>query len=159
MSGELYLRNNQRTRSINRRLLRWLIRDLLTDLLQQEDFDLTVHLVGKRQMTRLNETHLRHSGSTDVITFGYSDAKSTEHLSGEIFVCVDEAETQSRRFRTTWTSELVRYIIHGLLHIRGYDDQEPTARRRMKREENRLLKEIGTRFGLSKLELKSRLLM
>lgn len=159
MSGELYLRNNQRTRSINRRLLRWIIRSLLTDLLQQEDFDLTVHLVGQRQMTRLNETHLQHSGSTDVITFGYSDAKSAEPLSGEIFVCVDEAMTQSKRFRTTWTSELVRYIIHGLLHIKGYDDQEPTARRRMKREENRLLKEIGARFGLSKLELKTRLSM
>jgi probable rRNA maturation factor len=159
MSGELYLRNSQRTRSINRRLLRWIIRDVLTDLLQQEDFDLTVHLIGKRQMTRLNETHLQHSGSTDVITFGYSNPESTEPLSGEIFVCVDEAMTQSKRFHTTWTSELVRYIIHGLLHISGYDDLEPTARRRMKREENRLLKAIGTRFGLSKLEMKTRLSM
>jgi probable rRNA maturation factor len=157
MSGELYLRNNQRTRSINRRLLRWIIRDLLADLLQQEDFDLTIHLIGSRQMTRINETHLQHSGSTDVITFDYSDINSTEPLSGEIFVCVDEAIIQSSRFHTTWTSELVRYIIHGLLHLRGYDDLEPTTRRRMKREENRLLKEISLRFGLSKLELKTRL--
>jgi probable rRNA maturation factor len=157
MSGELYFRNRQRTRSVNQRWLRWMIRDLLTELVQLENFDLTVHLVGEREMTRINETYLQHAGSTDVITFDYSEGPSSDFLAGEIFVCLDEALIQAKRFRTTWQGELVRYIIHGLLHLKGYDDLQPAARRKMKRQENRLLKEISLRFRLSKLELKTRL--
>jgi probable rRNA maturation factor len=157
MSGELYFRNRQHTRLINRRWLRWMIRELITDLLQLEDFDVTINLVGEREMTRINETHLQHAGSTDVITFDYSPGPPAELLAGELFVCLDEAVLQAKRFRTTWQSELVRYIIHGLLHLKGFDDLQPVARRKMKRQENRLLKEINVRFRLSKLELKTRL--
>jgi ssRNA-specific RNase YbeY (16S rRNA maturation enzyme) len=69
MSGELSLSNHQRTRKLDLRLLRWITRELLRDLLYAEDYALSVHLVNAREMTRLNETHLRHAGSTDVITF------------------------------------------------------------------------------------------
>jgi rRNA maturation RNase YbeY len=72
-------------------------------------------------------------------------------LHGEIFVCLDEAVSQARRFRTTWTSELVRYVIHGILHLLGHDDSRPVVRRKMKREENRLLREITRRFPLRKI--------
>ena len=42
---------------------------------------------------------------------------------GKSFVCLDEAVRQARRFHTTWQSELVRYVVHGVLHLLGYDDQ------------------------------------
>jgi probable rRNA maturation factor len=61
------------------------------------------------------------------------------------------AVAQSREFGTDWRAELVRYVIHGLLHLLGHDDREPAARRRMKRVESRLLRDIGRRFALSKL--------
>jgi probable rRNA maturation factor len=156
MSGELSLSNHQRTRKLDLRLLRSVIRELLRDLLHAEDHDLAVHIVNAREMTRLNETHLHHAGSTDVITFDYSEG-TTETLAGEIFICLEEAVIQAARFRTLWQAELVRYIVHGLLHLRGYDDTRPAARRKMKREENRLLKELGRRFHLRKLERNSRL--
>jgi probable rRNA maturation factor len=157
MSGKLYLLNRQRTRHIDRRWLRWMVKGLLTDLLHLEDFDLAIHLVAEREMTRVNEEQLQHAGSTDVITFDYSGSPGSEPLMGELFICVDEALIQAKRFKTTWQSETIRYIIHGLLHLRGYDDLQPAARRKMKREENKLLKELGTRFRLSKIEGKSTL--
>ena len=43
-------------------------------------------------------------------------------LHGEIFICVDEAIRQARRFGTIWQSEIVRYLIHGVLHLLGFDD-------------------------------------
>ena len=76
-------------------------------------------------------------------------------LHGEIFICLDDAVKQARAFRTTWQSELERYVIHGLLHLCGHDDLKPTARRNMKREENRLLRAITKRFVLSELEIRS----
>src|SRR4051794_37334727 len=111
MSGELSLFNHQRVRPLDRRLLRGLISELLSDLLQLKDYDLTVHIVNAREMTRLNETHLQHAGSTDVITFDYADAVTADGLQGEIFVCMDEALIQAARFKTTWQAELVRYVV------------------------------------------------
>ena len=66
-----------------------------------------------------------------------------------------EAVDQARQFRTKWESELVRYLIHGVLHLCGYDDQRPADRRRMKREEDRLLKQIGRLFPIKKLRIRS----
>ncbi len=150
--GELSLLNQQRTRPIDRRVLRRMIRHLLTELFLLDDFDVTIHLVGAPKMTRLNETHLQHAGSTDVITFDYSQTDPLPLLAGEIYVCVDEALIQARRFRVTWQAELVRYIIHGILHLQGHDDLQTAARRRMKREEGRRLREMARDFLLSKLQ-------
>ena len=131
--------------------------------------------VAAPEMARVNQTFLGHEGSTDVITFDHSDpvaadvrrlshpnAPSTkrsepphvgcyEFLNGELFISLDDAVKQAREFRTTWQSELVRYVIHGLLHLCGHDDLKPAARRKMKRKENRLLRETAKRFPLAKL--------
>ena len=151
MSGELRLISRQLPRTVDLNRLRAMIRYLLRDLMGSPDFDLTVHILNSLHIARLNQLYLGHEGPTDVITFDYSDGP-TAPLTGEIFVCVDEALLQARRFRTTWQSELARYVIHGALHLRGHDDRQPQSRRRMKREEGRLLRELGRRFDLSKLE-------
>jgi len=172
---ELVLRNRQRVRRVHLQLLRQMFRSLLRDLPGVKDFQLGVHLVAAAEMTRLNERFLRHAGSTDVITFDYRTNKPTPDpsqegngklradlssppwqghewlLYGEIFVCLDEAVSQAHRFRTSWQSELLRYVIHGVLHLHGFDDSRPAARRKMKREENRLLRRLAARFPLSRL--------
>jgi ssRNA-specific RNase YbeY (16S rRNA maturation enzyme) len=48
--------------------------------------------------------------------------------------------------------ELARYLVHGILHLRGYDDRRPAARREMKKEENRVLKALSRRLDWGKLE-------
>ncbi len=100
-------------------------------------------------MSRINQTFLCHKGSTDVITFDYSELKTVLH--GEIFICYDETILQARKFRTSWQSETARYLVHGVLHLRGFDDHRPVDRHKMKREENRLLRELTRRFPISKL--------
>lgn len=157
MSGSLLIKNRQRSIPLNTRLLRTLTGTLLKDLLKIEQFDLAIHIVRAPAMARLNEQFLQHSGSTDVITFDYSENPKPETrnpklpLHGEIFICIDDAIAQARQFRTSWQSEVARYVIHGLLHLRGFDDIRAADRRKMKREENRLLKEIGGLFPLRKL--------
>jgi probable rRNA maturation factor len=64
---------------------------------------------------------------------------------------VDEAVLQARKFGTSWQSEVIRYLVHGVLHLLGFDDSSAGARRKMKWEENRRLREITRRFPLSKL--------
>ena len=70
----------------------------------------------------------------------------------EIFICTDEAIVHARRFRTTWQMELARYVIHGVLHLCHYNDIHPSDRRIMKREENRLLRELDRRLPLQNLQ-------
>ena len=167
--------SRQRARKINRRLLKQITAALLADL-KIEKADLGIHLVAAPEMTCLNEKYLRHAGPTDVIAFDYCDTTvgadvrrllnqkpapqkrrretpcvvSHKNIHGEIFVCVDEAVLQARKFGTSWQSEMVRYIIHGILHLLGFDDSCAGARRKMKREEDRRLRAIARRFPLSK---------
>src|SRR5688572_23543461 len=111
--------SRQRTRAVDLHLLRRITDTLLSELLQISHADLAIHLVGTPEITRLNESFLQHAGSTDVITFDYSEPlgvgkRISTDLHGEIFICVDEAVAQARRFRAVWQSELVRYTVHGV---------------------------------------------
>ena len=157
MNGHLRFRNRQTARAVDTRLLRKVTQCLLKEMLAVAEYDLTVHLLESRAMAVVNRTHLNHSGSTDVITLDYSAGTGSPVLTGEIFVCVDVAVAQAKLYGTTWQSELTRYIIHAGLHMLGHDDLQVTARRRMKREEHRFLRELNHRFHLSKLTRKPKL--
>ncbi len=187
MSNELLLRNRQRTRKIDLRLLRRVAVHLLEELLHLE-FEIGVTLVNSWEMSRINERYLRHAGSTDVITFNYSEqgspsldpaelqfeaslpphpnplprgegaavgavseqahVEASSHLFGDIYICVDEAVIQSKRFGTSWQEEIVRYSVHGILHLAGYDDRNARLRKSMKRVEDKLVAELTAHFPL-----------
>src|SRR5207247_2566402 len=123
--NEVCLRNRQRTRPVDLRLLRRIALGLLREHLRAADFELCLHLVAAPEMARLNEQFLGHQGSTDVLTFNYSASDTqnprpqtpdprSQPLRGELFLCLDDAVGQARRFRTTWQGELVRYLVHGV---------------------------------------------
>ena len=154
----LALLNRQRTKKINTRLLREIVQQVLVELKIEsvESVELGISLVGAREMTLLNETFLKHEGSTDIITFDYQEPgtgsrKPELKLHGELFICVDEAILQAKRFRSTWQSEIVRYVVHGILHLLGHDDLKPALRRRMKREENRLVRRLARKISFAQL--------
>ena len=166
MSGRLVIHNRQQSGSVNTSYLRRIVRHLLDQLWPDQPCTLGVYLLSSKEMTRLNETFVKHEGCTDVITFDYTEtpddngkhtSSAGNGINAEVFVCLDEAMRQARRFQTTWQSELARYIIHGLLHLQGYDDATATKRRRMKREEDRWVTDTSRRFALSKLATGSRI--
>ena len=104
--------------------------------------EIGVHLVGPKEMARVNWDYLRHEGSTDVITFDHGS--TARHLHGECFICVADAVAQAADWKTCWQEELGRYVIHALLHLAGYDDLDPAARRVMKRREQALTRALVT---------------
>ena len=166
MKPQVTIHNRQCVRPVDARQFRRIAQVLLVEWLQIEQAALGICLVAEPEMARLNETFLRHKGSTDVITFDYTNCggqrfvpvqkgkaatKRCPPLHGEIFICVDEAVRQAGQFRTSWQSEIVRYLIHGVLHLLGHDDLRAGERRKMKREENRLLGRLSRRFSLAQL--------
>jgi probable rRNA maturation factor len=152
--SSLIIKNHQRRQRIDSRLLRRMTLTLLESLLNRNEFHLAIHIVNAPRMTVINETFLQHEGSTDVITFDYNDP-AFPTLSGELFICLDEAVIQAARFHTSWQSELARYVVHGILHLCGHDDHDPVKRRAMKRQEGQLLKKLDARFSVRKLALPS----
>lgn len=155
MSNELQFRNRQKTRAVDMKLLRTVTRALLVEDLELESYQLGVHLVEPEEMAQVNWDYLQHEGSTDVITFDYRSevppGELVPELYGELYICVDDALKQGKQFKAHWTEELARYVVHGVLHLRGYYDLDPQNRRVMKREENRLVKALAKRFALRKL--------
>lgn len=147
--------NRQRTRRLNLRLLRQVTESVLAGLPRVGQWDLTCYLVSSRRIAEINETHLGHEGATDVITFDYNDPDRPGCIAGEIFICVEVAVAQAREFRTTWQSEVVRYLVHALLHLCGYDDLKPAARQRMKQVENRLVRKLARQFAFDRLGVRS----
>jgi probable rRNA maturation factor len=91
--------------------------------------EISVVLISDRRMTQLHRRFLHEPGPTDVITFQH----------GEIFVSTDTARRQARRFGTSLEHELRLYIVHGLLHLHGFDDRDARSAAEMKRVQEKLL--------------------
>lgn len=149
------LRNEQRDQRVDSRLLRRIAAWVLDHALALDSYSLGVALVNARKMAAANQQFLGHEGSTDVITFdyneGYDFAGERLQLSGDLYISVPDAIRQAREFRTSWQEELVRYVIHGILHLRGFDDLTPAKRKLMKGEENRLVKLARREFNFAAL--------
>ena len=88
-----------------------------------------VVLVSDKRIAQIHRQFMNESGATDVITFQH----------GEIVVSVETAKRQARQFGTTLDHELRLYIVHGLLHLHGFDDTTAGAAAEMKRVQERLV--------------------
>jgi probable rRNA maturation factor len=96
-----------------------------------------VVFLDSRAMRTLNRRYLRHDRTTDVISFRL---ESGANLEGEVYVNLDRARTQSREYEVSFANEVARLVIHGTLHLLGYDDRTNRLRSVMKREEDRQLR-------------------
>lgn len=128
--------NAQRLRPLDRRRARRLVEMFAREA--RQSVEVALHFISSRRSAALNRQFLNHEGPTDIITFDHGSAP--QRLCGELFICVAEAVRQAREFGVTWQQEVDRYVIHGLLHLQGYDDRDPAARRAMKRAEDRWLR-------------------
>jgi len=155
----ILIANRQRTKKIDAPFLKEITATVLAELGIRHS-ELEINLMGATGMAALNETFLQHEGSTDVITFDYSEGKKLRRnvgIAGEIFISVDDAITQAKEFKTRWQSEVARYVIHGILHLLGHDDLQPALRRKMKQEENRLVRTVEKKFSLAQIERRPRI--
>lgn len=131
MSPELTIINRQRTISFDLARLRRLSDLALPDALRQPGSDenpvlatldsVEVSVLSAREMARVHREFLGIPAPTDVITFPY----------GEIVVCAAVAAEQAVVHGFTLDDELALYVIHGFLHLNGYDDLIPDAALRM----------------------------
>lgn len=81
----------------------------------------------------VNQKYLQHDYFTDIITFDYCEGKT---LSGDLFISVDSVRENSIFYGTEFENELNRVMVHGILHLIGYDDHSDEEQKVMREKEN-----------------------
>lgn len=101
--------------------------------------ELNVIFTSNAYLRKLNQEYLNHNYNTDVITFDYCEGKM---ISGDIFISIDQVRINSDELNTDFQDELLRVIIHGVLHLLGFKDSTEEEKAAMRREEDAALRLI-----------------
>lgn len=107
--------------------------------------EINVVFVDNHVIRQLNKKFLDESGTTDVIAFPYDNWTDPSIPIGDIYISFREAQFNARRFDDTVKRELVRLVVHGLLHLLGYDDHKPADRKRMWARQEKLVERLSGR--------------
>lgn len=95
--------------------------------------DINIIFCSDNYILDVNMKYLQHDYFTDIITFDYCEGKV---LSGDLFISVDSVRENSIEFGTDFEEELHRVIVHGVLHLIGYDDHTEEDKKMMRQKEN-----------------------
>lgn len=109
--------------------------------LKKKKYHVTIHLIGSARMKTLNRLARDKEGTTDVLSFPTESSipGANEHDAGDIFLCVPHVTAQAREYGVPVREESMRMIIHGVLHLFGYDHQTEKEAARMFTLQERLL--------------------
>jgi len=101
--------------------------------------NITYIFCSDEEILQINKLYLNHDYYTDIITFDYSEE---DILSGDLFISLETVKTNSEKFKTKFDEELHRVMIHGILHLCGYDDKTAAKKKIMHAKENEALELI-----------------
>ena len=98
---------------------------------------LSISFISSVELRSINKEYLNHDYETDVITFNYS--KKLKDIDGEILISLEEAKLNAKKYDVAYGKELGRLVIHGMLHLLNFDDNNKEKKKIMKRMENKLI--------------------
>jgi len=121
-------------------------------LVEQENVELSLALVGNAEMQKLNAKYRRMNHPTDVLSFPIEEKLLQEtRLLGDVIISVEQAAEQARERRRTLDEEMTTLLIHGIVHLLGYDHERSAKDARiMRRLEKKILGQLCER-GLLKV--------
>jgi probable rRNA maturation factor len=88
----------------------------------------SITLLDKRGIAKMNREHIGHAGATDVISFGFSRATKTDPVIGDIYIAPDVARENAKASGVSVHDEITRLIVHGVLHVLGHEHPESDER-------------------------------
>ncbi|MBA4417914.1 MAG: rRNA maturation RNase YbeY [Syntrophus sp. (in: bacteria)] len=144
------IRDSQRSLKANKRPIRQITEDLLT-FLKLQDRDLSILFVDNRQIQKMNKKFFGKDQPTNVISFSYlppSGAVGPEfpcEIIGDIVISLERAQEEASSLNVPFYERVFALIIHGILHILGFDHvNDSNERRRMRYQEKKLLTYVAT---------------
>lgn len=133
----LSVEHDHPSRSVDEAALKHLIRHVLSEE-EASLVHLTVVLSDHDTVRHLNRTYLDHDYNTDVLSFSLREEEDEEPpvVEGEVYVDLDTAAERHEEFETSFEREVHRYVVHGLLHLIGYEDATASAQQTMRERED-----------------------
>ncbi|QNF32676.1 rRNA maturation RNase YbeY [Adhaeribacter swui] len=113
------------------------IKKWIVQVIEDYDFELenlTFIFCSDNYLLDVNVTYLDHDTLTDIITFDNSDEDDT--IEGDIFISIDRVKENATNFNVSFLEELHRVIIHGVLHLIGFDDKSDLSKSEMRQKED-----------------------
>lgn len=107
--------------------------------------DLAYMFCDDPTILKINKDYLNHDYFTDIITFDYDEL---DIVSGDIFISVDTVRSNSKEYGVSFDNELLRVIIHGVLHLIGFDDTDDDKQAVMTQKENESLEIFYNKFAM-----------
>ena len=114
-----------------RETTRWIKR--VIEYFHRKPINITYIFCSDEEILRINKSYLNHDYYTDIITFDYSNG---DELSGDLYISLETVKTNSEKFKTGYYEELRRVMIHGILHLCGYDDKTQIQKKIMRAKED-----------------------
>jgi probable rRNA maturation factor len=137
---EIHFTNRQSRHSVNESRLVDAARRVF-DSVGIASGEVSIAVVDDAEIHAVNRQHLEHDYPTDVISFVFDH--NDGHLDGEIVVSADYAAAEAERYGWSAENELLLYVVHGALHLIGYDDTNEEAAREMRNQERVVLATFG----------------
>ncbi len=119
------------------------VREVVKEILHREkvDAELNIAFVDRNEITKLNTRFLGHKEPTDVLSFLLDT--NAKRITGEVVVCVSVAVEYATETDTEVEGEIMLYVVHGVLHLLGYDDMDKKNAGTMRRVERKILAGLG----------------
>lgn len=138
----LSVSNISRCYFLNKKKLNAIVRFVL-GYVGVEDARLSIVFASDGEIKHLNYLYRGKNKPTDVLSFSMHEGrrlKKDSSILGDVVISVDRARHQARRFNSTFKKEIYLYIIHGILHLLGYDDERSSSeKKRMRKKEAQIL--------------------
>jgi len=141
---KIKIKNKQKKITISKKAIGSLAKRVLK-IKNASETELSILFVGKKRMRALNETFRNIDHPTDVLAFSMREGKVSklhQQLLGDVVICPEIAKKYARHYKTPLRQEIDLDLIHGILHLLGYEDSTASGRAVMKREQRRLLKKL-----------------
>ena len=133
---------DQQSKPVDGEPLISIVKTILTDH-QIQRSEISIANVDDPTMRKLNKQYLEHDYETDVLSFVLQYDDQTGDLEGQLIVSTDTATTLAAEVGGTMQQELLLYVVHGTLHLVGYDDKAPDDAKEMRDAERRYLESVG----------------
>jgi len=144
---KIEITNQQSIKKLNLKHIRHIVQTIAV-LLNVSSGKISFVFCDNRFIQKLNRKYLKKNTATDVISFDFGGGSAGDYL-GEVIVSVEQAVLAAADLGLRWQDELCLYLVHGILHLIGYDDRTDSGRQRMQRKQEELLSSlVGTRLKL-----------
>ena len=116
------------------------IQDWIAKVIKEEKYNfkrINYIFSNDRYLLDINKEYLNHNYYTDIITFPYSKDK---YLEADIFISIERVQENANKYKVEFINEFLRVIIHGILHLTGYNDSNKKEKEQMRKREDYYLK-------------------